>query len=164
MSQNVTANKYRTFSPRAHLSASQHRAIRKELLILRSDVERLELAEASTELREAVARFRWIKLLVPGLASGSLGQSAKNLNASLSQLVSQYPILSSLASLVIARPVRSLLRKSAGPTLKWGSLGFAAWEIYQIWKQARRADTGEAGNEAASEAASAPATEAASGD
>jgi len=164
MSQNVTANKYRTFSPRAHLSAAQHRAIRKELLILRSDVERLELAEAGAELREAVARFRWIKLLVPGLASGSIGQSAKNLNASLSQLVSQYPILSSLASLVIAKPVRSLLRTSAGPTLKWGSLGFAAWEIYQIWKHARRTGTGEAEGEAGNEAGSAPATETAGGD
>jgi hypothetical protein len=46
-------------------------------------------------------------------------------------------MLSSLASLVLAKPIRSLLRASAGPALKWGTVGFAAWEVYRIWKQAR---------------------------
>jgi hypothetical protein len=138
MSQNVTGNQYRSPSQQSRLNAAQYRAIRKELLILRSEVERLELAEAGAELRQAVTRFRWLKVLVPGLSGSSLGKSAKNLNASLSNLVGQYPLLSSLASLVLAKPVRSLLRASAGPALKWGSLGFAAWEIYQFWKQSRK--------------------------
>ncbi|MFP3615398.1 DUF3318 domain-containing protein, partial [Paraburkholderia sp. SIMBA_050] len=51
--------------------------------------------------------------------------------------VNQYPMLSSLASLVLAKPIRSLLRASAGPALKWGTVGFAAWEVYRIWKQSR---------------------------
>ncbi|WP_321793861.1 DUF3318 domain-containing protein [Burkholderia pyrrocinia] len=137
MSQNVTGNAHRPHSSRSNWSASQHRALRKELLILRSEVERLELAEAAGEMRQAVTRFSWLKVFVPGLSTNKFSRSAKNLNASLGQLVNQYPMLSSLASLVLAKPVRSLLRASAGPALKWGTLGFAAWEVYRIWKQSR---------------------------
>lgn len=137
MSQNVTGHSPRPHSSRSHWSASQHRALRKELLILRSEVERLELAEAAADVRHAVTRFSWLKVLIPGLSGGTFGQSAKNLNASLGHLVNQYPMLSSLASLVLAKPIRSLLRASAGPALKWGTVGFAAWEVYRIWKQAR---------------------------
>ncbi|MGS0896268.1 DUF3318 domain-containing protein [Burkholderia stagnalis] len=137
MSQNVTGNSRRPPSSRSNWSAAQQRALRKELLILRSEVERLELAEASAEMRHAVMRFSWLKMFVPGLSAGKFGQSAKNLNASLGNLVNQYPMLSSLTSLVLAKPVRSLLRKSAVPALKWGTLGFAAWEVYRIWKQSR---------------------------
>ncbi|HDR9759545.1 TPA: DUF3318 domain-containing protein [Burkholderia cepacia] len=137
MSQNVTGNSPRSHSSRSNWSASQHRALRKELLILRSEVERLELAEAAGEMRRAVTRFSWLKVFIPGLSSNKFSQSAKNLNASLGQLVNQYPMLSSLASLVLAKPVRSLLRASAGPALKWGTLGFAAWEVYRIWKASR---------------------------
>jgi len=137
MSQNVTGHSPRPHSSRSHWSASQHRALRKELLILRSEVERLELAEAAADVRHAVTRFSWLKMFIPGLSGGTFGQSAKNLNASLGHLVNQYPMLSSLASLVLAKPIRSLLRASAGPALKWGAVGFAAWEVYRIWKQAR---------------------------
>lgn len=85
------------------------------MLILRSEVERLELAEAAADVRHAVTRFSWLKMFIPGLSGGTFGQSAKNLNASLGHLVNQYPMLSSLASLVLAKPIRSLLRASAGP-------------------------------------------------
>ncbi|UEP35471.1 DUF3318 domain-containing protein [Burkholderia ambifaria] len=137
MSQNVTGHSPRPHSSRSHWSASQHRALRKELLILRSEVERLELAEAAADVRHAVTRFSWLKMFIPGLSGGTFGQSAKNLNASLGHLVNQYPMLSSLASLVLAKPIRTLLRASAGPALKWGTVGFAAWEVYRIWKQSR---------------------------
>ena len=137
MSQNVTGNAHRPHSSRSNWSASQHRALRKELLILRSEVERLELAEAAGEMRQAVTRFSWLKVFVPGLSANKFSRSAKNLNASFGHLVNQYPMLSSLASLVLAKPVRSLLRASAGPPLQWGTLGFAAWEVYRIWKQSR---------------------------
>ncbi|PCE29256.1 DUF3318 domain-containing protein [Burkholderia ubonensis] len=143
MSYPATGNRHRPASSQSRLNAAQNRAIRKELLILRSEVERLELAEAGAEIRQAVTRFRWLKLLVPGLTGGSLGQSAKNLNTSIGNLVNQYPMLSSLASLVLAKPVRSLLRASASPVLKWGSLGFAAWEIYRFFKQSRSENNGE---------------------
>jgi hypothetical protein len=137
MSKNVNADNTRASSSHAHLNSAQYRAIRKELLILRSEVERLELAEAGSELRQTFTHFRWLKVLVPGLGGGSFGQSAKGINAGLSQLVTQYPMLSSIASLVLAKPVRSVLKAGAGPVLKWGALGFAAWEVYRTMKQVR---------------------------
>lgn len=123
------------------LSATQYCALRKELLILRSDAERLKLAQAGGELREALTHFRWLKLLMPDFLGSSLGKSAKGLNASLGSLVSQHPLISSLASAVLAKPVRSLVTRGAGPAIKWGAIGFAVWEAYQIWKGAQREKT-----------------------
>ncbi|KAF1025440.1 MAG: hypothetical protein GAK40_01395 [Burkholderia plantarii] len=138
MNSSAPDDPFRPPRSRRRLSPTQYRALRKELLILRSDVERLELAEAGAELRQAVTHFRWLKLLMPGFSGGSLSKSAKGLNASLGSLVSQYPLLSSLASTVLAKPVRSLVAKGAGPAIKWGTVGFAAWEAYQVWKGAQR--------------------------
>ncbi|AOJ09016.1 hypothetical protein WS62_21485 [Burkholderia sp. ABCPW 14] len=140
MSYSAPEQRFRTASQKRHMSAAQYRALRKELLILRSDVERLELAQAGAELRQSVTHFRWLKFLVPGVSGGSLGKSARSVNATLGTLVSQYPLLSSLASVVLAKPMRALLRASARPALKWGAVGFAVWEAYQIWKQAKSSD------------------------
>ncbi|MBN3724670.1 DUF3318 domain-containing protein [Burkholderia sp. Ac-20379] len=141
MNPSASDDPFRQPRSRRRLSPTQYRALRKELLILRSDVERLELAEAGAELRQAVTHFRWLKLLMPGFSGGSLGRSAKGINASLGSIVSQYPLVSSLASAVLAKPVRSLVAKGAGPALKWGSVGFAVWEAYQIWRGAQRDKT-----------------------
>jgi hypothetical protein len=139
MNQSAPDDPFRPPRSRRRLNPTQYRALRKELLILRSDVERLELAQAGSELRQAVTHFRWLKLLMPGFSGGgSLGRSAKGLNASLGSLVGQYPLLSSLASAALAKPVRTLVAKSAGPAIKWGSVGFAVWEAYQIWRGAQR--------------------------
>ncbi|WP_414444047.1 DUF3318 domain-containing protein [Burkholderia sp. 22PA0106] len=138
MNSSASDDPFRQPRSRRRLSPTQYRALRKELLILRSDVERLELAEAGAELRQAVTHFRWLKLLMPGFSGGSFSRSAKGINASLGSIVSQYPLVSSLASAVLAKPVRSLVAKSAVPALKWGSVGFAVWEAYQIWRGAQR--------------------------
>ncbi|WP_179401969.1 DUF3318 domain-containing protein [Burkholderia guangdongensis] len=137
MSKNVTGSTTRFATSHPHLNAAQNRAIRKELLIMRSEIERMELAEAGSEMRQTVTHFRWLKVFVPGLGGGGLGKSAKGINATLNQLVTQYPMLSSVASLVLAKPVRSLLKSGTGPALKWGALGFAAWEVYRTVKQNR---------------------------
>ncbi len=42
------------------------RALRKELLIARADVERMELAQASADLRYKVSHFSVLNLLMPG--------------------------------------------------------------------------------------------------
>ena len=53
----------------------------------------------------------------------------------LGLLLKQYPVVSSLASLVLAKPVRSRLLASAKPLLKWGGLGLLGWEAYRVWQQ-----------------------------
>ena len=53
----------------------------------------------------------------------------------LGLLLKQYPVVSSLASLVLTKPVRSRLLASAKPILKWGGLGLVGWEAYRVWQQ-----------------------------
>jgi hypothetical protein len=125
------------------LSTPQLRALRKELLIVRADVERMELAQATIELRQAVIHFSWLKFVLPGFASmrwGARGATTKGLGA----LMKQYPLVSSLASLLLAKPLRTSVAAGAKPVLKWGSLALAAWEAYRIWQQVRRETGGTA--------------------
>jgi len=130
----------------AHKLSTPHmRALRKELLIARADVERMELAQASADLRYKVSHFSVLNLLMPGRrkrgrASGGSGfmsglSGLFNSAGGLGLLLKQYPVVSSLASLVLAKPVRSRLLTSAKPLLKWGGLGLLGWEAYRVWQQ-----------------------------
>ena len=124
--------------PAKDLSAPHLRALRKELLLVRADVERMELAQATIELRQAVTHFSWLKFIVPGFGGVRVGRGSKAsfLNAgSIGALLKQYPVISSIASLVLAKPLRATVAAGAKPVLKWGSLALAAWEGYRIWQQ-----------------------------
>src|SRR5271165_298056 len=120
--------------PSRDLSAPHLRALRKELLLVRSDVERMELAQATIELRQAVTHFRWLKFIVPGFA-GMRWRKASAASAGIGALLKEYPLISSIVSLLLAKPLRATIAASAKPVLKWGSLGLAAWEAYRIWQQ-----------------------------
>ncbi len=112
---------------------------------MRADVERMELAQATTDLRQAITHFSWLKFVVPGFASmrwGMRGATSKGIGA----LLKQYPLMSSIVSLLLAKPLRESIFATAKPVLKWGSLGLAAWEAYRVWQQIRR-ETGKAGRE-----------------
>jgi Protein of unknown function (DUF3318) len=132
----------------AHKLSTPHmRALRKELLIARADVERMELAQASADLRYKVRHFSILSLLMPGRgkrgrASGGSGfmNRISGLgglfnSGGLGVLLKQYPVVSSLASLVLTKPVRRRLLASAKPLLKWGGLGLLGWEAYRVWQQ-----------------------------
>lgn len=121
-------------TPARNLSTPQLRALRKELLIVRADVERAELLESYTQLRERVTHFGWLRFLIPGFGKSRGGQWS----ATLGGLLKQYPILGSLLSLVIAKPLRSGVASTARPLLKWLGMGFAAWETFRIWQQLRQ--------------------------
>jgi hypothetical protein len=139
MSQNPSdsaVRRKRSFSK--DLSAPQLRAVRTEILLLRADVERAELRQATADLRRNVSNFSWLKLLVPSFGFKQRGGSGKGINASLSELVAQYPLVSSLVSMVLAKPLRGALRAGVKPTLKWGGLGLALWEAYRIWRQIKQ--------------------------
>jgi hypothetical protein len=120
------------------LSAPHLRALRKELLLVRADVERMELAQATIELRQAVTHFSWLKFILPGFGGMRMGTGSKArfLNAgSIGALLKQYPLISSIASLVLAKPLRATIVAGAKPALKWGGLALAGWEAYRIWQQ-----------------------------
>src|SRR5215475_1887043 len=94
------------------LSTPQMRSLRKELLIVRAEVERMELAQSTVELRQAVIHFSWLKFLVPGFASmrwGVRGATSKGIGA----LLKQYPLVSSIVSLLLAKPLRTSVAATA---------------------------------------------------
>ncbi|MFP4889708.1 DUF3318 domain-containing protein [Paraburkholderia sp. EG304] len=124
--------------PSKDLSAPHLRALRKELLLVRADVERVELAQAVFELRQAVTHFSWLKFVIPGFGGVRVGKGAKAsvLNAgTIGALLKQYPFISSVVSLLLAKPLRATVVRSARPALKWGSLALGAWEAFRIWQQ-----------------------------
>jgi hypothetical protein len=127
---------FRPTRPRSHeLSTPQLRALRKELLIVRASVERAEMAGTIVELRARATHFSWLRFLVPGFSrSGNVAAAG----AGIGGLLKQYPLLSSLVSLVVAKPLRSSLISAARPIIKWGGLAFTAWEAYRVWQQMRR--------------------------
>jgi hypothetical protein len=136
---------FRPARPRSHdLSTPQLRALRKELLIVRASVERAEMTSAVIELRESVTRFNWLRFLVPGVGRSH----SRGLGAGLSNLLTQYPLLSSLVSLIVAKPLRGRVFKAARPIIRWGTLAFTAWEVWRVWQQTRRQDSEAASSQA----------------
>ncbi|MEX3809355.1 DUF3318 domain-containing protein [Paraburkholderia sp. BR13439] len=141
--------------PSKDLSAPHLRALRKELLLVRADVERVELAQAAFELRQAVTHFSWLKFVIPGFGGVRVGKGPKAsvLNAgTIGALLKHYPFISSIVSLLLAKPLRATVIRSARPTLKWGGLALGAWEAFRIWQQMKNESA------AARAAAGAPAT------
>jgi Protein of unknown function (DUF3318) len=158
MSQDDDTFKARKRANAHRLSTPHMRALRKELLIARADVERMELAQASADLRYNVTHFSFLKFLMPGRGkrkapgadgAGFMGRMAGLFGGGggasgggrggpgLGLLLRQYPVISSLASLVLTKPVRSKLLRSAKPLLKWGGLGLLGWEAYRVYQQVK---------------------------
>jgi len=109
------------------------RAVRKELLLLRAEVERSEFAQARLELHRKFANLSWLKLLVPGFGLGRARPktTGRGVNATLTDLVLNHPLVSSLASVVLAKPLRATVAAGAK-----GHLGGASAQS----SAARRAD------------------------
>ncbi|CAG4901957.1 DUF3318 domain-containing protein [Paraburkholderia saeva] len=137
MSQPHPDHTFRSKRASKHLAAPHLRALRKEILIVRADVERMELVQATVELRQAVTHFSWLKFFVPGFGGMRWGAPKGNA-AGIAGLLKQYPLLSSLASLLLAKPLRATVAAGAKPAIKWGSVAFAAWEAYRIWQQVKQ--------------------------
>ena len=95
---------------------------------MRADVERMELAQATVDLRQAVTHFSWLKFILPGFGGMRVGKGSKAsfINAgTVGALLKQYPFISSIVSLLLAKPLRATVVAGAKPALKWGSLGLA---------------------------------------
>ncbi|WP_321962956.1 DUF3318 domain-containing protein [Paraburkholderia sp. J7] len=129
---------FRPRGGRAHdLSTPQLRALRKELLLVRASVERAEMAEALVDIRATVTNFSWLRFVVPGFGRSGSG-SGGGVASGLGSLLKEYPLVSSLVSLIVAKPLRTSIVSAARPIIKWGGLAFTAWEAYRVWQQVRR--------------------------
>jgi len=154
MSHNDATSKAAKQEVQQQLRTPHMRTLRKELLLARADVERMELRQATNDLRDSVAHLPLIgSMLVPGSRSGRRGRrgsSSGGIGNMLTSLLGggggrsagkfgflfkQYPVIGSLASLLLTKPVRNTVLRGAKPLVKWGGLGLAAWEGWRIWQQ-----------------------------
>ena len=108
------------------IDAAGQRALRKQLLLIRSATERAELAQAVHATRQSVAAF---KRGVPGLAVG------KGLPLALG-LVKRLPLIRSVLPLVLAGVRRPLLRYA----MLGAGAGLLVWKGYQRWAGQRGPD------------------------
>ena len=133
MSQPTSPNATRReSSPVRSPDTPQMRTVRKELLLLRSEVERAEFLRARLELRARFERFGWLKVLLPRRSSLRGKSSGKGIHGMLSDWMN-HPIAASLASVLLAKPIRSKLAAGAKPLLKWGAVGaVATWAGYSL--------------------------------
>ena len=106
--------------------AAGQRALRKQLLLIRSATERAELAQAVHAARQSVAAF---KSGIPGLAV------SKGLPVALG-LIKRLPLINSVLPLVLAGVRRPLLRYA----LLGAGAGLLVWKSYQWWAGQRGPD------------------------
>src|SRR5580698_2275794 len=132
----------RPVDPRAALAVHSTRrrgvdreslAIRKEILLLRCELERMDLTEATAELRDRFAHFGWLKMLVPRFG-------ARGGVAGLGSLLKDYPLVSSLASLALTHGPRLKSLRRVKPLLKFGAVVFAGWQAIKLWQAATGRD------------------------
>lgn len=115
-------------------------AIRKEILLLRCELERLELREATTDLRARVAHFGWLRMLMPRFGGARGGV------AGLGHLLKDYPFVSSLLSLALTHGPKLTGLRRLRPWLKLSAAGFGAWQAFKLWR-ATTTPSGVPGNE-----------------
>jgi hypothetical protein len=119
----------------AGLSPRQARAVQKELLIARAALERLSIAEASVELRSSLSGLGVFGLIGRFLgrsrrtgtgagAAGLMGAIPAFLQPAVQAilpLLSRYPLLSNIVSMVLGGSSGSTLQR-AGKSAKWAGL------------------------------------------
>lgn len=110
------------------LTTSNLRALRKELLIIRADVARMELMQSIFKLKQAVTYLNLLRHFL-----SSFGQFCWiRKGTAIAALFKTYPLVSSLVSLLLAKLLKISITKSVKPALKWGSFAFAIWKICHI--------------------------------
>jgi hypothetical protein len=123
------------------------RTVRKELLLLRAEVERAEFVRARLELRASLHRFGWLKLLLPAMPGRKTRHSgtaaSKGLGATLADWIN-HPLVGTLASTFLAKPLRGRLAAGTKPLLKWGALSAVAWTGFSALARMARRRHGEA--------------------
>ncbi|MGN6667901.1 MAG: DUF3318 domain-containing protein [Trinickia sp.] len=122
-------------SPVRDASTPQMRAVRKELLLLRAEVERAEFVQARAELHQKFSNFGWMRLIVPGLGAMRGKHGGRGVNAKITDWIFHHPLSSTLASLILGKPLRATVAAGAKPLLKWGGLAAAAYAGLRVWSR-----------------------------
>jgi hypothetical protein len=112
------------FSPQEAL------ALRKELLIMRAELERKQIVHAVSEVRERFHGLRWLRLLTP---SSALSQSLVG-----TVLTRINPLAGSVFSVVAGMLGTSRSRQSVQRITKFAAFGLVSLEIVKRLRRRRR--------------------------
>lgn len=102
---------------------------RKELLLARSSIERMELGAHLHQIREAIKPANVLKSVWPGSRGGGSGGGVATAMQAW-RLLRRYPIVSSAAPMLLARVrPRGIFR-----LFKVGGIAFAAYQAFKFWQ------------------------------
>jgi len=98
--------------------------LRKQMLLMRAAVERVELAQHVMDVRAAATISAIVRNALPGDRSRSLASRALD-------LVRSYPFVASAASIVAARIKFPILAAAT----KWGGLATVGYKLWDLWSK-----------------------------
>jgi threonine/homoserine/homoserine lactone efflux protein len=105
--------------------------LRKQMLLMRAAVERVELAHHLSEVRRAATFNAIVRNALPGDRSRSWVARAF-------EVAKRYPFITSAASLVAARFKLPILKG----VVKWGGVATLAYKLWELWQERHPSSTG----------------------
>jgi threonine/homoserine/homoserine lactone efflux protein len=98
--------------------------LRKEMLVMRAAVERVELAHHMLDLRRASTMSAIVRNAMPGDRSRSVASR-------LFEMVKRYPFVASAASLLAARFKFPVVVAAT----KWGGIATIGYKVWELWQK-----------------------------
>ena len=103
--------------------------LRKQMLLMRAAVERIELANHVLDVRRAATVSAIVRNAMPGDRTRSLASRAFD-------VIKRYPFLASTVSLLASRFRIPLIVTAT----KWGGAATVGYKLYELWLQKRQTE------------------------
>jgi hypothetical protein len=100
--------------------------LRKQMLLMRAAVERVELAQHVLDVREAATLSAIVRNALPG-------DRSRNVASRLFDLLKSHPVVTSAVSIVAARFKIPIIAFAA----KWGGAATIGYKLWELWKNTR---------------------------
>ncbi len=110
------------------MSANESTSLRKRLLVMRAELERLELADQVEALRNSSSPSALFRAALPRFAASKAIPMLLN-------LFKRYPFISSGGSLIFSRLATRFSKPLIRRTLAFSGLGLVVWQGWQLLKK-----------------------------
>lgn len=107
------------------MSANESTSLRKRILVMRAELERLELADQVEALRTSSSPSALFRAALPSLAASKTVPMLLN-------VFKRYPFLSSSGSVIFSRLATRFRKPLIRRTLAFGGLGIVIWQAWQL--------------------------------
>lgn len=98
--------------------------LRKQMLVMRAAVERVELAQHILDVRQAATVSAIVRNAMPGDRTRSLAARALD-------VIKRYPFITSATSLLAARFKFPILAAAT----KWGGAATVGYKLWELWQK-----------------------------